>query len=130
MQQTLGSAPGIKLQPSHRIAIEKASARWQVHIGDVLLADSQNALVVNETNYSPAIYFPVADVFSDNLQAVDIKTSCPFKGEASYFRLASDPHGDVVAWTYPNTYDDVAEIRGYVAFYPDRVMLSGTQNSN
>ena len=124
MLQTLGPAPGIEAQAPHQISIEKADVRWQVRVGDALLAASENALVLSETNYSPAIYFPAADVFLDQLVAADINTSCPFKGEASYFRLAAEERGDVVAWSYPNTYDDVAAIRGHVAFYTDRVTLS------
>ena len=69
-------------------------------------------------------------VLLDRLEAADIHTSCPFKGEASYFSLASEPRGDVVAWIYPNTYDEAAEIRGFVAFYADRVTLSENDKTN
>ena len=117
MLQSLGPAPGIEAHAPHQIMIEKTDVRWQVRIGDLILADSRSALVLNETNYSATVYFPIADVQLSKLQAADIRTNCPFKGEASYFRLASEPRGDVVAWTYPITYDDLAEIQGYVAFY-------------
>ena len=130
MLQSLGPAPGIEAHAPHQIMIEETDVRWQVRIGDLILADSRSALVLNETNYSAAVYFPIADVQLSKLQAADIRTNCPFKGEASYFRLASEPRGDVVAWTYPTTYDDLAEIQGYVAFYADRVTLSTNSQSN
>jgi uncharacterized protein (DUF427 family) len=130
MLQTLGPAPGIESQHPPRITIEKATATLSASIGGLLLAESESALILSEGNYSPVIYFPSADVFTERLDSVDIRTSCPFKGEASYFRLVSEPRGDVVAWTYPNTYDDVASIRGYIAFYSDRVTLSEIPKSN
>ena len=129
MQQTLGPAPGIESQRPPRITIEKATAKMKAHSGGLLLAESESALVLREGSYSAVVYFPSTDVLMARLGSADIQTSCPFKGEANYFRLASEPSGDVVAWTYPNTYDDVASIRGYVAFYSDRVTLSDIPKS-
>ena len=130
MLQTLGPAPGIESQLAPRITIEKATVPLSASIEGLLLAESESALILREGDYSPVAYFPSADVYTERLDAADIRTSCPFKGEASYFRLVSDASGDVVAWTYPNTYDDVASIRGHIAFYSDRVTLSENPKSN
>lgn len=121
MLQTLGPAPGIEATQAHTIEISASDTVWQVHAAGLLLAESADALVLRETNYAPVVYFPASAVRFSKLAKADIKTNCPFKGVANYFRLATEPRGDVVAWTYPNTYDDVAEIRGHVAFYADRV---------
>ena len=130
MLQTLGPAPGTESQLPPVITIEKTTLTLSASSGGLLLAASENALILREGDYAPVIYFPSADVLTERLDSVDIRTSCPFKGEASYFRLISEPRGDVVAWTYPNTYDDVVSIRGHIAFYPDRVTLSDVPKSN
>ena len=130
MLQTLGPAPGIESQLPPRITIENATGSLSASFGGLLLAETKSALILREGSYSPVVYFPSGDVFTERLDPANIRTSCPFNGEASYFRLVSDPHGDVVAWTYPNTYDDVVSIRGYIAFYSDRVTLSENPESN
>ena len=112
-------APGFINHPDHRIAIEPVGKRWRAHIEDDVLAESDNALVLREGRYPPVVYFPRNDVAAARLVATDSKTTCPFKGEASYFRHV-DGSNDV-AWTYTETYDEVEAIAGYVAFYTNKV---------
>ncbi len=121
-QEPLGPAPGFKSDPAHRIEIEPANSRWQARLGDTVLADSENALVLREANYPPVIYFPRDDVSLSRLVATDTSTTCPFKGDASYF-AATDPATDI-AWTYPETYDEVAAIAGHIAFYTSKVTVT------
>ena len=73
MLQSLGPAPGIEAHAPHQIMIEETDVRWQVRIGDLMLADSRSALVLNETNYSATVYFPIADVQLSKLQAAEIQ---------------------------------------------------------
>ncbi len=101
-----------------------ADSRWQVHSGDELLADSTATLIVDESGYAPAVYFPRADVRVEQLAGSDSKTTCPFKGEAAYWRLASTGDSRDIAWSYPDTYDEVTDIAGFIAFYADRVTIS------
>jgi len=46
-------------------------------------------------------------------------TSCPFKGEASYYSLVNGPENAV--WTYEKPYDEMLAIKELLAFYPDKV---------
>ena len=88
-----------------------------------MLAESGRALILEETGYGAVVYFPLDDVRAEALISSDSATVCPFKGRAEYFRLAADPDGPDVAWTYPSTYDEVIQIEGFVAFYADRIFI-------
>ncbi len=124
MSDSRGPAPGFKRHPAHRVAIHPAGARWQVQSPDGLLADSRGALIVGESGHAPAVYFPRADVRMKRLTPTVSKSTCPFKGSASYWRLASSDNARHVAWSYPETYDEVTAIAGFIAFYADRVTIS------
>ena len=49
-------------------------------------------------------------------------TFCPYKGEAAYFSIPAGGDRSVNAgWTYESPFEAMAQIKEYVAFYPDRV---------
>ena len=123
MPQSLGNAPGFVKSPEHRITLDSADCRWRVTSGETLLADSQRALILDESGYEPVVYFPAEDVEQEQLTAVDLRTTCPFKGEASYYVYGGDSSQQIVAWTYPATYREVDAIAGHIAFYADRVTV-------
>jgi uncharacterized protein (DUF427 family) len=78
-----------------------------------VLAESDDTVVV-EGNH----YFPVDSVQREFFRDSATHTTCPWKGEASYFDVVVD--GEVnrdAAWTYPETKTAAAEIRGRVAFW-------------
>ena len=56
------------------------------------------------------------------LERTDHATYCPYKGECSYYSipLGGERSANAV-WTYEDTYPAVAEIKGHLAFYQDRV---------
>jgi uncharacterized protein (DUF427 family) len=87
-----------------------------------VLADTQNALTLQETNYPPVQYIHLDDVDTSLLQATDHTTYCPHKGDCSYYSIPAGEEKSVNAvWTYKAPYPAVAEIIDHVAFYPDRV---------
>lgn len=128
MSATLGAAPGFRRHPQHQIEIRAAATRWQASHGNDLLADSSDALLLHESQYAPVVYFPRADVKLGLLVATDSKTTCPFKGEANYYRIATTVSGDDIAWSYAVTYNEVSPIAGHVAFYADRVLVTEAEN--
>lgn len=128
MSASLGQSPGFESHPQHGIEIRSVEGRWQVWHDEALLADSGDALVLQESNYAPVVYFPRADVRLDRLVETKTKTTCPFKGEASYFRIDAVDECDDVAWTYPATYNEVSPIAGYIAFYANRVSVTETED--
>lgn len=56
------------------------------------------------------------------MQRTNHHTYCPFKGEASYYTLTvRDKKEENAVWTYEEPYDEVRELKDYIAFYADRV---------
>ena len=115
------------LQPSaqHPITIEPASARVTVEAGGTPVADTVAALALQEADYPTIYYIPIADVRPEVLKPSDHTTYCPFKGDASYYSIATE-QGEVrdVVWYYGEPYPAVAAIAGHVAFYANRVDIS------
>lgn len=107
--------------PKHRIFVERSSKRVRVEIAGEIVADTTRALQLHETGLLPVYYIPLEDVRRDLLTSTDHHTTCPFKGEASYFTIAvGDRVEENVAWTYPEPLDDVSTIADHVAFYLTR----------
>ncbi len=117
-------APGFVRHPEHKIEITTSGSRWTASVDGAVLAASRHALVLQEADYKPVTYFPRQDLCADKLRATSSRTFCPFKGEASYLADAAIEDGRDIAWTYPETFREVTEIQGYVAFYSDRVAVS------
>jgi uncharacterized protein (DUF427 family) len=108
----------------HPITVEPAEGRVRVRFGDRVIADTDRALVLAEARYRPVFYLPLADVAADVLVASTHQTYCPFKGDASYYSLRDGDHVvDAAVWSYREPFDAVAEIAGYVAFFPQHVEL-------
>jgi uncharacterized protein (DUF427 family) len=106
----------------HPITIEKNPARIVVSVAGRVIADTQNALTLHETNYPPVQYIPLEDVDASLLEATDHTTYCPYKGDCSYYSITAGGENSVNAvWTYKTPYPAVADIIDHVAFYPDRV---------
>jgi uncharacterized protein (DUF427 family) len=115
-----------RVGPEHPITVEPSGERVVARIGRQVVADTDAALVLREAGCSPVYYFPISAVDSAMLHASSKHTYCPYKGEASYYSLRTDA-GVVAdaAWWYPEPYADVVAIAGHVAFYPERVAISG-----
>ena len=79
---------------------------------------------MRETKHDPVVYFPLQDVRFDLMEKTEHETFCPFKGEASYWTLRVEGGSeDNVVWGYEDPFEQVTGLKGYVAFYPDRVEL-------
>ncbi len=114
----------------HPITVTPTERRVVVRAGDRVVADSTAALTLQESTYPPVQYIPLADVDQAALRRSDSATYCPFKGDASYYSVLSTA-GELVdaVWTYERPYPAVAEIAGHVAFYPNRVEITVTDEA-
>ena len=80
---------------------------------NVVLAESENIEVV-EGNY----YFPPDSIKREYFEDSDTITTCPLKGEASYYNiLANGEKNPDAAWFYPHPKEAARNIKGYVAFW-------------
>lgn len=78
-----------------------------------VLAESDQTIVVEGNQY-----FPPDAINRDYFQASETHTTCPWKGEASYYSVVVD--GQVnrdAAWYYPQPKEAASNIAGYVAFW-------------
>jgi len=80
---------------------------------NVTLAESENTIVV-EGNH----YFPPDKIHREFFKESDTHTTCPWKGEASYYDIvAAGAANKDAAWYYPEPKAAAAEIKGYIAFW-------------
>jgi uncharacterized protein (DUF427 family) len=100
------------------IRISPAGKQVRVLFHGEVIAESADALRLEEGRYPPVFYIPRKDVRMEKLAASAHRTHCPFKGDASYFSL---PGADNAVWSYEAPLEAVAAIRGHLAFYPEKV---------
>lgn len=113
---------GFENHPGYEVRFEVCAKRIRVLYGGVTVADSVAARLLHETRHTPVYYFPRADVRMDLMARTDHESFCPFKGDASYWTLATG--GRVVenaVWSYEDPFPETAGIKDYVAFYWDRM---------
>jgi uncharacterized protein (DUF427 family) len=94
----------------------------RVAFNGATVADSKRALLLRETRHAPVYYFPREDVDLTLLTPTELHTRCPWKGEASYWtvRVGERASKDAV-WSYPEPLPEREDIRGYLAFYWNRM---------
>lgn len=117
------ASPAVKLPgPDHPITITPTDARVVVTLDGAVLADSTAALTLQEASYPAVQYIPRGDVDMAALRRTEESTVCPYKGDASYFAPVSGAvSARGIAWSYETPHPAMAQIAGYLAFYPDRV---------
>lgn len=120
------SRPVLEPSAKHPIAIEPTGSRVVVRVGGKVVADSRNALTLQESTYPAVQYIPVADIDQSVLRRTETSTYCPFKGDASYYSVETSDGQTVddVVWTYEQPHPAMAEIAGHVAFYADRADIT------
>jgi uncharacterized protein (DUF427 family) len=112
----------------HPISIERNPAHIAVWVAGRMIADTRNALTLREADYPPVQYIPRDDVDLSKLKRTDHATYCPYKGDCNYYDIPVGGKKSANAvWTYENPYPAVAQIKGHLAFYPDRVDQIGEQ---
>jgi len=108
--------------PDHPITVTRSGKHVRVTFAGRVVADTKNALTLNEANYRPALYVPRADTDMSVLAPSDHHTHCPYKGDATYFTInVNGSSAENAVWSYAEPYPAMAEIKEYLAFYPDRV---------
>jgi uncharacterized protein (DUF427 family) len=106
----------------HPIRVELNQSRIRVRFAGRVIADTRRALTLFEASYPGVRYIPVADVDMALLSRSSHKTQCPFKGEASYYTIASGARtAENAVWSYERPKPVAAAIAGYLAFDLKRV---------
>ena len=106
------------------IRITRAPGTWTVRSEGAVLVESQNALELSEGSYEPVIYFPRADIAMSFLDPSETTSTCPHKGQATYFSIAGESSTIKDAgWSYESPMEGVAEIKDHIAFFSDKVTV-------
>ena len=124
------SGPGWKKYPNHRITTKPAGMRVQVKFNGEVIADTRDAIELHEPHVghvvAPVVYYiPRKDVKMERLVRTSHETTCPFKGQASYYSLADGPENAV--WSYERPYDEMLAIKELLAFYPDKFEIGASE---
>jgi len=103
---------------AHNISIRPVGKTITLRVQDTIIVKTERALELREPPLVPVYYVPRDDVFMEHLQPSKHKTNCPFKGEASYYHVKiGEDIFENAAWCYDSPPDEVAEIKGFIAFY-------------
>jgi uncharacterized protein (DUF427 family) len=105
----------------HKITIIPATQHVEVTLGGEKLAESDRPVLLDETGLPTRYYLPREDVRSELLRPTDSVTTCPFKGQASYWsvEVGGEVHDDLV-WSYQSPIPDATGIAGLMCFYAER----------
>jgi uncharacterized protein (DUF427 family) len=103
--------------PYHRVDVVEASRPVTVTAHGTVIAESSRAKLLYETSVQPRVYVPGGDVIAGALVPSETRTSCPYKGEASYWTLQVDGHRiEDAAWSYEAPLNEALEVARHVSF--------------
>jgi uncharacterized protein (DUF427 family) len=109
---------GFRTNPDYRITFERSPRRVRVSFAGETIADSTNAHLLFETRHLPVYYFPREDVRMDLLAPTAHASTCPYKGDCSYWTVkVGERVAENAVWSYLDPFEEVAPIKGYLAFY-------------
>ena len=113
------------MSQGHTITISKSDAHVEVRLEGELLAATDHPVLLDETGLPTRYYLPRHDVRMDLLRPTTFHTTCPFKGEASYWSadIGGKTH-DGVVWAYETPIPAATDIAGLLCFYPDRAEIT------
>ncbi len=108
--------------PYHRIDVIPTSRHLRFSLDGDLLAESDRAMALFESNLPIRWYLPREDV-SAELEPTDTVTGCPYKGQASYYAVRR-VNGELVKdliWYYADPLPAASRIAGRLCFFNERV---------
>lgn len=123
MADPVSQHPGYSVYFDYRVDIHRRRNRVTATLDGMELARTDHPLLVDEQDHGLVFYFPKADVNFDMLRPItDHHTRCPWKGEASYWRLAGGE--EPIVWAYEDPLPQVAAIKDHVGFYQNIVTVA------
>lgn len=116
--------------PFKRIDVLSTSRSVEIRLEGQLLASSVRPLVLVETHLPVRWYFPPEDVRLDLLEPSETRSTCAYKGHASYLSLVDgSAAGRDIAWRYLSPLDDALRVKDHICFWSERtdVTVDGEQ---
>jgi len=110
------------IAPKHALYLHPVPERIRGRLDGCWVVDTTGAVMLHETGMLPRWYLPESDVVPGVLLPSATRTTCPYKGEASYWDLEVDGHRvEDAAWSYPDLVPGCPPLTGYVSFYLERL---------
>ncbi len=106
--------------PYHRIDVISSDRQIRISLDGELLAETDRALALFESNLPPRWYIPRDDVVAA-LEPTETITHCPYKGAANYYSVGGVGDGKDLVWYYEQPLAEVGRIKGLVCFFNERV---------
>jgi uncharacterized protein (DUF427 family) len=103
------------------IKTRPAGVRVRVTFNGEVIADTRDAVLLEEGTYAPVYYLPRKDVKMERLIRTSHTTHCPHKGDATYFSVSNGRTARNAVWSYEQPLAPMSVIKDHVAFYPDKV---------
>ena len=111
--------------PFKRIDVLSSQRHVEVSLDGTVLASTDNALLLLETHLPIRYYIPPDDVASSLLTPSETRSTCAYKGHATYVSTADGRReGRDIGWTYRCPLDDALRVRDHVAFWNERTDIS------
>ncbi|CAL1716478.1 unnamed protein product [Somion occarium] len=109
--------------PYKRVDVLQSSRHIRVELNGVEFANTRRPRLLFETGLHIRTYIPKTDCRMDLLVPSQTTTQCPYKGIANYYhvRLPDGTQTDDIVWWYRTPHLECAEIKGFVAFYDEKV---------
>lgn len=108
--------------PRHRVDVRRSSREVRATFAGETIALSRRAMFLFETDLPTRYYIPPQDVRLDWLIATSRRTTCPYKGHASYWSIEiGDRIAEDAVWAYLDPLPDCPQIKGYFCFYPEKL---------
>lgn len=122
----MNNRPVLTPTAEYPITVTPTGRHVTVRIGGEVIADTDDALTLQEANHAAVQYIPLAAVRRELLTRTATTSYCPFKGDAAYYTVTTAAGQTVTdaIWTYEQPFPAVAAIAGHVAFYPDKAEIS------
>ena len=105
-------------EPGYVVFTMPSPKRLRVKVGELIVADSAEALVLQESDHLPVYYFPIKDVEESFLMPSTTRTECPYKGAASHYSLNTGVTlVQDAGWRYLEPVKGCPPIAEYMGFY-------------
>lgn len=105
--------------PYHRVDCRPTRRQLRVALGETVLVDTDDTIILFETGLPPKLYVAPSHVRTDLLQPSETVTYCNYKGFTTYYDAVVDGQRyPDVAWVYSDPLPESAQINGYFSFEP------------
>ena len=111
--------------PDHPITISPAEGKVRVTVAGRIVAESAQALRLDEKGYAPVYYLPRNDADMSLLVRTAHYTYCPYKGDCTYYSIPiGGSKSEYAVWTYENLMRQLPALKSTWRFIPRGLMQS------